>query len=57
MIYEIPGKSFPEVFEEFKEGKWIKRKSNNGCGCRLNKNNNPIFTGYDLLANDWIVME
>jgi len=56
-VLEEPGKSFPEVFESFKQGKKIKRKclsidsylTKNDCYYNLNAK--------DLLATDWIIVE
>lgn len=55
-VKEEPGKTFPEVFEAFKEGKNIRRKSwkeGHICACHINK----YFINEDLLATDWEVIE
>ena len=53
-VVEEPGKTFPEVFEAFKEGKKIKRKAWNRY---LQNNMFDTFHMSDLLANDWIIVE
>lgn len=59
-IVEKPGKTFAEVFEDFKEGKIIRRKEW-GKGCFICKNtcykDEPIINLTDLLATDWEVIE
>lgn len=59
IIEEKPGKTFPEVFEAFKKGKSIRRKSwvvitervlTKGC-------EGNIINSFDLEANDWEIIE
>ena len=61
-IWEKPGKSFPEVFYAFKEGKWIRRKSwETDHYLPFKKINNQTigisFFPEELLKNDWEVIE
>lgn len=52
-----PGKSFNEVFEEFKQGKKIRRKSWDIFNhISLNTNTKVIYRD-DLIASDWEVIE
>lgn len=57
-IKEEPGKTFPEVFEAFKEGKKIKRKAWIHYAF-IRKINDAVdsLTIADLLATDWIILE
>ena len=57
VVIEEPGKTFCEVFEDFKKGKKIRRKwwhessyisKNGGLG---------IFSSNDALSNDWEVVD
>lgn len=57
-IHEEPGKTFPEVFEAFKEGKKIRRKE--WMHSMYFKRDDRLITDLnhvDLLATDWIVLE
>lgn len=55
-VLEEPGKTFPEVFEDFKEGKKIKRKHWISCDY-LSKDSNICGTSVeDLLSTDWEVI-
>jgi hypothetical protein len=54
---EEPGKTFPEVFEAFKEWKKIKRKNWRLCdslSCNLNI---CVASVDDLLETDWEIIE
>ena len=56
-IIEEPGKTFPEVFEAFKEGKLIKRKSwpsEYFCCSEMNSNH---LSHIDLIATDWMICD
>jgi hypothetical protein len=57
-IEEEPGKTFPEVFEAFKEGKKIKRKVWEEIYFHIDKD---IFfeciTPRDLIEDDWEIIE
>lgn len=54
-VIEEPGKTFDQVFEAFKEGKTIRRKSNHPSQL-WNKQICFLYPD-DLLANDWEVIE
>lgn len=53
-VMEEPGKTFPEIFEAFKEGKTIRRKSWYPKG--FTGNNDRYIDTEDLLATDWEVV-
>jgi hypothetical protein len=55
-VFEEPGKTFPEVFEAFKEGKKVKRKSWDRILCIENLNL-TLVDCHDLLATDWMICE
>lgn len=56
-LKEETGKTFPEVFEAFKDGRKIKRKSWTYQYSFLQKESFGALSCEDLLATDWIVME
>jgi hypothetical protein len=59
-VVEEPGKTFPEVFEAFKEGKTIKRKewiNDISIFQKDLKNHVDYLLAKDLLATDWQVIE
>lgn len=54
-VLEEHGKTFPEVFQAFKEGKKIKRKS--WISISFIENDVMSIYGEDLLATDWMLVE
>jgi hypothetical protein len=55
-IIEEPGKTFPEVFEAFKEGKKIRRKSWEK-GLSNAKDRTLHIWVEDILSTDWEIVE
>lgn len=55
VIDENPGKSFPEVFEAFKEGKKIIRKQWRVDS--IDKSSDLPLYADDILATDWEIVE
>ena len=53
-VVEEPGKTFPEVFEAFKEGARIKRKNWDGF---INYFEFRNLKSEDLLATDWEIID
>jgi hypothetical protein len=57
-VIEESGKTFPELFEEFKEGKKIRRKSwFSSHYIKLHDTNSVDANIVDLIENDWEVIE
>lgn len=59
-VIEEPGKTFDQVFEAFKEGKYIRRKSwiNHTILCaRWKVSIDEFIHTADLLATDWEIIE
>lgn len=55
---EEPGKTFPEVFEAFKKGKKIRRKSwVNEHSYRIIASDEDYISCLDLGADDWIMCD
>lgn len=55
-VLEEPGKTFPEVFEAFKEGKKIRRKKW-GYVVYSQRDQLDALNHFDILATDWEVIE
>lgn len=58
-IMEEPGKTFPEIFEAFKEGKKVRRRYWVSSINYIEKSDDDNFTlnAKDLLATDWEIIE
>lgn len=61
-VIEEPGKTFPEVFEAFKEGKYVRRKewsTDNYLPYKRLNNQTLAFQFHpkDLLAKDWEIID
>lgn len=54
-VLEEPGKTFPEVFDAFKAGKFIRRKG--WLSKRDLVNKDSVIYAWEILATDWMVIE
>lgn len=57
IVEDKPGKTFPEVFEAFKEGKSIRRKGWANMEYRMNKyiEGDIFISSKDFLSTDWMI--
>lgn len=56
-LYQEPGKSFPEVFEAFKSGKFIKRKEWENKHLFGSEMSSIHLSYKDVLATDWEIID